>query len=57
MMRLGLDKNTVRAGSYARKSYWATSKTYPVQLITNERLKRKGLVMPLDHYLKVHTVI
>ena len=57
MMRLGLDKNTVRAGSYARKSYWATSKTYPVQLITNERLKRKGLVMPLDHYLKVLTVI
>ena len=57
MMRLGLDKNTVRAGSYARKSYWATSKTYPVQLITNERLKRKGLVMPLNHYLKVHTVI
>ncbi len=58
MMRLGLDKNTVRAGSYARKSYWATSKTYPVQLaIKNERLKRKGLVMPLDHYLKVHTVI
>ena len=57
MMRLGLDKNTVRAGSYARKSYLATSKTYPVQLITNERLKRKGLVMPLDHYLKAHTVI
>ena len=57
-MKLGLDKNTARACSYARKSYWATSKTYPIQLaITNERLKRKGLVMPLDYYLKVHTVI
>ena len=58
LMRLGLDKNTARACSYARKSYWATSKTYPIHLaITNERLKQKGLVMPLDHYLKVHTLI
>ena len=58
LMKLGLDKNTARACSYARKSYWATSKTYPIQsTITSERLKRKGLVMPLDHYLKVHTAI
>ena len=57
-MKLGINKEMAKACSYARKSYWATSKTYPVQLaLTNERLKRKGLVMPLDHYLKVHTAI
>ena len=58
LMKLGINKEMAKACSYARKSYWATSKTYPVQLaLTNERLKRKGLVMPLDHYLKVHTAI
>jgi len=25
--------------------------------ISNKRLKQKGLVFPLDHYLKVHTEI
>ena len=58
LMKLGIDKNMARACAYARKSYWATSKVYPIQqAISNERLKRKGLVFPLDHYLKVHTVI
>ena len=58
LIKLGTDKNTARACAYARKSYWATSRTYPIQrAISNERLQQKGLVMPLDHYLKVHTAI
>ena len=56
--QLGIDKGTARSCSYARKSYWCTSKCIPIhKAISNERLKRKGLVMPLDHYLKVHTLI
>ena len=27
------------------------------QAISNERLKRKGLIFPIDHYLRVHTTI
>lgn len=58
LMKLGIDKNMAKACAYARKSYWATSRVYPIQqAISNARLKRKGLVYPLDHYLKVHTVI
>ncbi|HIR48594.1 MAG TPA: hypothetical protein IAB35_01285 [Candidatus Faecimonas gallistercoris] len=58
LIKLGIDKNMAKACAYARKSYWATSRVYPIQqAISNERLKRKGLVFPLDHYLKVHAVI
>lgn len=58
LIKLGIDKNTAKACSYARKSYWATSRVYPVQTaISNKRLQQKGLVFPLAHYLKVHTVI
>ncbi len=58
LIKLGIDKSTARACAYARKSYWATSRVYPVQkAISNKRLKQKGLVFPLDHYLKVHTAI
>ena len=58
LIKLGINKETAKACSYARKSYWSTSSTYPIQLaISNEILKRKGLVFPLDHYLKVYTVV
>ena len=58
LVKLGIYKNTAKACAYARKSYWATSRVYPIQTaISNKRLKQKGLVFPLDHYLKVHTVI
>lgn len=58
LVKLGIDENTAKACSYARKSYWATSRVYPIQVaISNKRLQQKGLVFPLDHYLKVHTVI
>ncbi len=58
LMKLGIDKDTAKSCSYSRKSYWQTSHCIPVdKAISNDRLKRKGLVFPLDHYLKVHTVI
>lgn len=58
LIKLGINKDTSKACAYARKSYWATSRVLPIQTaISNKRLKQKGLVMPLDHYLKVHTVI
>lgn len=58
LMKLGIDKDTAKSCSYSRKSYWQTSHCIPVdKAISNDRLKRKGLVFPLDHYLKVHTII
>ena len=58
LVKLGIDKNTAKACAYARKSYWVTSRVYPIQTaISNKRLQQKGLVFPLDHYLRVHTVI
>ena len=57
LMQLGLDKNTAKSCSYSRKSYWCTSKCIPIhKAISNNRLQQKGLVFPLDHYLKVHTI-
>ena len=58
LIKLGIDKNMAKACAYARKSYWATSRVYPIhQAISNERLRRKGLIFPIDHYLRVHTTI
>ena len=47
-----------KACAYAGKSYWATSRVYPIQqAISNERLKRKGLIFPIAYYLRVHSTI
>ena len=55
---LGVDKNNAKACSYARKSYWRSSMSRIIhKAISNDRLKQKGLVFPLDHYLKIHTNI
>lgn len=56
LMRLGCDKEKAKALAYSRKSYW-NSALYINIYITNEKLQRKGLLFPIDHYLKVHTVI
>ena len=57
-MHLGLDKGMTKSCSYAGKSYWCTCLCVPIhKAIFNKRLQQKGLVMPLDHYLKVHTLI
>lgn len=58
LIKLGLDNDTAKSCSYSRKSYWQTSHCIPIdKAISNDKLKRKGLVFPLDHYLKVHTTI
>ena len=55
---LGVDKNNAKACSYARKSYWRSSMSRIIhKAISNDRLKQKGLVFSLDHYLKIHTNI
>ena len=56
LVKLGADKEQAKAIAYTRKSYWNTSIFISIY-ITNKRLKQKGLVSPLEHYLKVHTVI
>ena len=58
LLLLGIDKDTAKACAYTRKSYWHNSMSIVLHVaISNERLKRKGLIFPIDHYLKVHTII
>lgn len=56
LIKLGADIEQAKAIAYSRKSYWNTSMFLSIY-ITNAKLKQKGLVMPLEHYLKVHTEI
>ena len=56
LKKLGCDKEQAKAIAYSRKSYWNTTIFISIY-ITNKRLQQKGLVFPLDHYLKVHTEI
>lgn len=52
---LGIKEEEAKCLAYSRKSYWNTSKTYQMHIaISIKRLKRKGLVIPLDHYLAIH---
>ena len=58
LLKLGISKDKAKRTAYSRASYWHNSMSIVLHVaISNERLKRKGLVMPLDHYLKVHTEI
>ena len=55
---LGVDKDNAKACAYSRKGYWRNSKSVIIhKAISKDRLKQKGLVFPLEHYLKVHTNI
>lgn len=56
LIKLGCNKEQAKALAYSRKSYWNSS-LYISIFITNKRLRQKGLIMPIDHYLKVHIVI
>ena len=56
LIRLGCEKGQAKALANTRKSYWKSS-LYIGIYITNKRLKQKGLLFPIDHYLKVHTEI
>ena len=58
LLKLGVSREKARRTVYSRARYWHNSMSIVMSVaISNERLKRKGLVMPLDHYLRVHTVI
>ena len=58
LLKLGVTKDKAKRTAYSRASYWHNSKSIVIHVaISNERLKRKGLLFPIDHYLKVHTEI
>ena len=56
LVKLGANIEQAKAITFFRKRYWNLSLFIGIY-ITNKRLQQKGLVMPLDHYLKVHTAI
>lgn len=56
LRKLGCDNTQARKLAYTRKSYWNTSMFLNL-FITNKVLKEKGLLFPIDHYLKVHIEI
>lgn len=58
LLKLRVSKDKAKRTAYSRASYWHNSKSIVLHVaISNDRLRQKGLVFPLDHYLKVHTVI
>ena len=56
LVKLGANIEQAKAIAFSRKKLLDTSMFISIY-ITNERLKQKRLVSPLDHYLKVHTII
>ncbi len=57
LKKLGISEYNAKIVSYTRKGYyWVASTVVLHKAISNRRLKQKGLVLPLDHYLKVHTI-
>ncbi len=55
LRKLGISKDKAREVAYTRRGYYWVAKTVVLHMaITNDRLKQKGLVFPLDYYLKVH---
>ena len=58
LLKLGISNEKAKRTAYSRASYWHNSMSIVLHVaISNKRLRQKGLVLPLDHYLKVHTVI
>ena len=58
LRKLGIaDDNAHMVANTRRGYYWVASTVVLHIAISNNRLKEKGLVFPLDHYLTVHTVI
>lgn len=55
LMKLGICKNEAKKLAFSRKGFWKCSNNQIIDnAITSKRLKQKGLVFPLDYYLKVH---
>lgn len=58
LRKLGISEyNAHMVANTRRGYYWVASTVILHMAISNKRLKEKGLVFPLDHYLIVHTVI
>lgn len=58
LKRLGISEyNAHMVANTRRGYYWLASTVVLHMAISNKRLKEKGLVFPLDHYLTVHTAI
>ena len=58
LRKLGVSEyNSYMVANTRKGYYWVASTVVLHMAISNNRLKQKGLVFPLDHYLKVHTVI
>ncbi len=58
LVKLGINKQTAVMLVMSRKSYWNCAHNPIIDTaISKKRLQQKGLVFPLDHYLKVHTII
>ena len=58
LIKLGISQQDAYEMANTRRGYYRIAMTPIIHLaLSNDRLKQKGLVFPLDHYLKVHTVI
>ncbi|MEG1010011.1 MAG: group II intron reverse transcriptase/maturase [Clostridia bacterium] len=58
LKRLRISHDNAYMVANTRKGYYWVAKTVILHIaISNKRLKQKGLVFPLDHYLKVHIAI
>ena len=58
LRKLGISEYNAHMVANTRRGYYWVASTMVLHIaISNERLKQKGLVFPLDHYQKVYTVI
>jgi hypothetical protein len=58
LIKLGIKPESARQVANTRRSYYWVASTVILHIaISNKRLQQKGLVFPLDHYLKVHSAI
>ena len=58
LRKLGISEYNAHMVANTRRGYYWVASTAVLHIaLSNKRLQQKGLVFPLDHYLKVHTVI
>lgn len=58
LKKLGIDDKQAYEVAHTSKGYFWVAQTAILHIaISNKRLKQKGLVFPLDHYLQVHNNI
>lgn len=58
LKKLGIDDRQAYEVANTSKGYYWVAQTIILHIaISNKRLKQKGLVFPLDHYLQVHNYI